>query len=425
MRRLLLLLSTAALATQGQPQTLSLTLREAQDLAMRNNPQYSAALMNAAAAQQVPLEFRSGLLPLVSGAITAVGADSGSRLAAGGLNNPVLYDRFATGLAVNQLVTDFGRTGHLVASARLKADAQSQVTETTRANVLVTATRAYYGILRARAVLTVAEQTVSARRVVAEQVEALAKNNLKSGLDLSFANVNLADGELLLSQAQNAVKASEAELAAAIGIAPPAAFVLREEPMPDALPGSVDPLLSQALRDRPELKSLRLEQSAAERFAKAEHSLIYPTVGVVGAAGVVPAHEAAVAGRYGAVGLNVNIPVFNGGLFRARQTEAELKAKAAAQNVNDYANRVARDVRVAWLNSQTALERTGLTDRLLEQARMALDLAQGRYDLGLSSIVELSQAQLNLTAAQIGSASARYEYQTQRAILEYQIGALR
>lgn len=181
----------------------------------------------------------------------------------------------------------------------------------------------------------------------------------------------------------------------------------------------------QAIQDRPELKDLRLEQSAAERFAKAEHSLIYPTIAVAGTAGFVPVGEAAVPGRYGAIGVNVSIPVFNGGLFRSRQTEAELKAKAASENVNDLANRLTRDVRVAFLNTQTAFERVGLTAQLLKQAQLALDLARGRYDLGLSSIVELSQAQLNLTAAQIGNASAQYDYQTVRAILDYQVGALR
>jgi outer membrane protein len=92
--------------------------------------------------------------------------------------------------------------------------------------------------------------------------------------------------------------------------------------------------------------------------------------------------------------------------------------------VNDLANRVARDVRVAWLNARTAFERVALTDQMLQQAQLALDLARGRYDLGLSSIIELSQAQLNFTAAQIGSAAARYDYQSQRATLDYEVGVL-
>jgi len=167
-----------------------------------------------------------------------------------------------------------------------------------------------------------------------------------------------------------------------------------------------------------------LQQSAAERFTKAEHALYFPSIGVVGTAGFVPTGVANVPGRYGAIGMNVSIPIFNGGLFKARQTEAEMKAKAANENVNDLQNRVIRDVRVAWLNATTAYDRMGLTQQLLDQATLALDLAQTRYDNALGNIVELSTAQLNLTAAQIAVANAHYDYQTQRVIVDYQTGVL-
>jgi outer membrane protein len=409
----------------AQEPATKLTLAEAERLAVQNNPQLAAAKFNAAAAYQVPLEYRAGLMPTVAGALTGVGADSGSRLAAGGLNNPVVYNRVASGLLVNQLVTDFGRTGNLIAFSKLRAQAQDQFSEMARADILVTTARAYFTVLRAQAVLNVAQQTVSSRQLVSDQVTALANSNLKSGLDVSFANVNLADARLLLSQAQNDVKSAEAQLSAAMGLRAQTAFALTEEAMPGPLPDQVDIFVQQAIEDRPELKSLRLEQNAAERFTKAEHELHYPTIGVIGTAGFVPTGEAPVPGRYGAIGVNVNIPVFNGGLFRAREREAELKAKAATERVNDLALRVTRDVRIAYLNALTAFERLGLTNQLLNQAQLAMDLARGRYDLGLSSIVELSQAQLNLTSAQIASTTARYDYQAERAVLDYQVGALR
>jgi outer membrane protein len=422
MRLLAVFLFTASLWAQ---QLMTLTLSEAEKLAIQNNPQFAAARLNAAASYQVPLEFRAGLLPTVNGAVTGVGADSGSRLAAGALNNPVVYNRLASGLLVNQLVTDFGRTGSLIASAKLRAQAQDQVTETARADILVATVRAYFCVQRANAVLKVAQETVTARQLVADQITALFNSQLKSQLDTSFANVNLADAQLLLSQAQNDLKSAEATLAAAIGLPAQTSFSLSEESMPAALPDQVDPFVQKALQDRPELKDLRLEQSAAERFAKAEHALKFPTVGIAGTAGFVPAGEAAVPGRYGAIGLNVNIPIFNGGLFRARQTEAELRAKAATEQISDLANRITRDVRIAYLNAKTAFERVGLTAQLLQQAQLALDLAQGRYNLGLSSIIELSQAQLNLTSAQIANTSAKYDYQAQRTVVDYEIGTLR
>jgi outer membrane protein len=322
------------------------------------------------------------------------------------------------------MITDFGRTSNLIAMAKLEASAQDQVTETTRAQILINTSRAYFALLRAHALLKVADQTVSARQTVSDQVTALAESKLKSNLDVSFANVNLADAKLLQIQAQSDLKAAEADLATAMGLPNEAGFILDEEPMPAPMADRVDGLIREAMQNRPELKNLRLQQSAAERFTKAEHALYYPSVGVIGTAGFVPTGVETVPGRYGAIGMNVSIPIFNGGLFKARQTEAEMKAKAATENINDLQNRVTRDVRVAWLNATTAYDRMALTKQLLQQANISLDLAQTRYDAGLGNIVELSTAQLNVTSAQIADASALYEYQTQRILVDYQTGAL-
>lgn len=421
--------SLSLIALAGVPMwaqaPMALTLAQAEQLAVQNNPQVAGARFNAAAAHQTPNEIKSALLPSATGSLTGVGADSGSRLAAGGLNNPVLYNRVGSGLTVSQLLTDFGRTRGLEQTADLRAQAQDQVAETSRADVLVATARAYFGLLRAQAVLKVSEETVSNRQTLADQVRALFNSQLKSQLDVTFAEVNLADARLLLSQSQNNIRSAEAELATALGLPAQTQFTLTEEAIPPALPPQPDSLIQAALQDRPELKSLRLEQTAAERFIRAEHALWYPTIAAAGAAGFAPAGDPAVPGRYGAIGVNVNIPVLNGGLFRARQNEAELRAKAAAERVTDMANRVTRDVRVAYLNASTAFERLELTAQLLQQAQLALDLARGRYDLGLSSIAELSQAQLNLTSAQIASTSARYDYQALRSVLDYQAGALR
>jgi outer membrane protein len=401
-----------------------LTLAQAQQLAIQNNPQFTAARYNAEAAYQTAPQYKAAYQPTVFGSLTGVGADNGSRLAAGGLNNPIVYSRIGTGLSIGQMISDFGRTSNLVAMAKLQASAQDQVTETTRADILLNTSRAYFAILRAQAVLKVANQTVAARQTVSDQITALAENKLKSSLDVSFANVNLADARLLLVQAQSDLKAAEADLATAMGLPNGSAFVLDEEPNPAPMPDRVDELIREAIGNRPELKSLRLQQSAAERFTKAEHALYYPYVGVVGTAGFVPTGYETIPGRYGAIGMNVTIPIFSGGLFKARQAQAELRAKAALENVNDLQNRVIRDVRVAWLSAATAYDRMALTQQLLQQAGSALDLAQTRYDYGLGNIVELSTAQLNLTAAQIAVASAHYDYQTQRILVDYQTGVL-
>ena len=97
----------------------------------------------------------------------------------------------------------------------------------------------------------------------------------------------------------------------------------------------------------------------------------------------------------------------------------------ADQRLRDRLEQVERDVRTAWASSFTAYQRLDVTAQFLREATLALNLAQGRYDLGLASIVELTQGQLNLTQAEIENLSAKYDYQIQYANLQYTIGALR
>ncbi len=417
------LLAAAPLAFP-QPAPQPLNLHEAERIALKNNPRVGAAALGAAAAEQRPAEMLSSYFPQVTGNLTGVGASEASRIAAGGLNNPVIYDRMASGFTVSQMITDFGRTGNLVASARLQAAAQKQSAEGVRASAVLEADRAYFGLLRAENVLRVARETVKERQLVADQAAALAASKLKSTLDASFANVNLSEAKLLLASAENEVKAASAILSAALGYRDQRSFALAEEPMPGPLADSVDKFIDEAGRSRPELAGLRLTESAEQRAAKAEGQLWLPAVSVMGTAGYIPgrATDLLLHNHWAAAGINVNIPIFNGGLFRARRTEAELRAQAAAKDLQDMQNRVASDVRVAYLNAATAWQRVALTAQMLDQARLALDLAETRYKIGLSSMVELSQAQLSATSAEIANVGARYDYQTQRAVLDYEAG---
>jgi len=150
-----------------------------------------------------------------------------------------------------------------------------------------------------------------------------------------------------------------------------------------------------------------------------------PTISAVGVAGLAPYRQDTLAERYAAAGFNVNVPIFNGRLFTARKNEAVARANAQQQFLRDLQNRIARDVRTAWLNAHSAFQRLAVTEELLNGATQAFDLAQSRYGLGLSSIVELSQAQLNKTQAEITKVSAEYEYEEQIAYLNYQLGRMK
>ena len=210
-----------------------MTLADAQQLALQNHPQIAAADYRALAAQEAVKETRAGFFPNANLYGNAVGAGNEStRIMAGGLNNPSIYDRAAGGLAVNQLITDFGRTANLTASSKFQAQAENQNANATREQVLLQVNVSYFGALEAQAVLHVAQQTFDTRQLLLDQVSLLASNKLKSELDVSFARVAVQESELLLQKAQNDADAAMTSLSTALGYREPRPFQLAESSPP-------------------------------------------------------------------------------------------------------------------------------------------------------------------------------------------------
>ena len=406
-------------------QTPAVSLKQAQQIALKNHPRIASAELAAQAGGFVVKQVRSAYFPTLSGNITGVGTEHGSVLSAGAVTTSSIYSRQASGVVANQLVTDFGRTSSLEESAKLRNASQNQVVTNTRAQVLVDVQQSYYRALASESVLKVARATLDLRRLTLRQVSALAQSSLRSTVDVSFAQVNESQAELDLFHAENDATASHARLAAAMGYDRDQPFSLSDEPLPPPLDPNVDVLIEQAKRERPDLAALELNRQALDRYAEAEKRLRNPTINVAAVAGVAPIRDDRLPESYSAAGINVNIPVLNGGLFKARREEAESRAAAAAKDVQDLSVQIARDVRVAWLDANDAFRRLDVTARMVAQANEALRLAQARYDNALGSIVELNQAQLNQTSAEIAAASAKYDYLGARAALSYSMGILR
>jgi outer membrane protein len=413
-------ISTLALA---QPKKL--TLSDAENLALRNHPRAASAALIAEAARMGVVEAKAPFSPQVSGAFTGVAAEHGSTLSAGTIQTSSLYSRIAAGVTVSQLVTDFGRTGNLVASARARAAAQDQNAANVRASIRIVVDQAYYEALAAGSVLKVAQAVSANRLLLLRQVRALAQSSLKSTLDVSFVEVAASEAELGLVRAENDDRAAQARLSAAIGSEQSEIFDLADEPVPGPLDLNAETLRQQALQQRPDLAALQANRDAARHFAQAEKDLNRPTVGLLGVAGVLPDTDPRLRGTYSAAGFNVSVPILNGRLFTARRTEAELRAQAADKDVEDLSVQISEQVRLAWLEANTALRRLDVTARLVAETAQALRLAQTRYDIGLGSIVEVNQAQLSEVSAQIAAASAKYDYLSRRAALAFVTGALR
>jgi outer membrane protein len=416
------------LAQTGAP--VKLNLHDAEALALQNHPQVLAAQHAVSAMSQKIEETRAAYYPTLSGDVTGSQANPRARIGAGFLSDSSLFNRIGQGITLSQLITDSGRTSNLVATSRLEAGAAGQTAQATRYDVLVRVNQAYFTTLRAQGLVKVAQETVAARQLLVDQVTALYNNKLRSELDVSFVDVNLSQAKLLLLQTQDEVQGAFAELTRTLGSQQSATYQLEDEPLPPSPPSNAEDLVAQAIGARPELTSLQMSRDAAYRFERAEKDLSYPTASLVGVGGYIPyisqlALPRVIPSEYEGVAVNIQIPILNGGLFKARRQEAHFRALEADQRLRDEAQAIARDVRTAFASATVAYQRLDVTAQLMRQAALALDLAQGRYNLGLSTIVELTQAQLNVTSAEIENLSAKYDYQTTYATLQYTLGALR
>ena len=197
--------------------------------------------------------------------------------------------------------------------------------------------------------------------------------------------------------------------------------------MPAAPAADPTDLIAQALHEPagPGQRATSLTRRQL-RYARAERDLSMPTISAVAAGGLMPAYQAPLSRSLRErAGINVNIPIFNGFLFSARHAEANLRAQAADQaHARPCRPHLARRAHGLARRQSPPSSSLDVTAQLLKQTNLALNLVQGRYKLGLAPIVEFSEAQLNLTQAQIDNTNAKYDFEIQSAALLYQTGQL-
>jgi outer membrane protein len=412
----------ASTSMAAQTHGVELSLVDAEARALKNQPRLLAEQYRTQAANKRISEPRASYFPQAYGNLTAVEANGDSAVAAGALTTSSISTRAAGGGSLLQMITDFGRTSNLVQSARLAAKASGQDEESIRQSVLTQVEDAYFSAQAAESVRNTAQAVLDFRRVTLRQLSALAQSQLRSTLDVQFAQVMVSEAELAVVRAESNVQRAQAQLAAAMGEEGDGSYVLADEPLPANPAADPAGYIREAIADRPDLKALRLRSDSALHEARAERGLNYPTVNALAAGGEVPIHDSTIHRDYGAVGVNINVPIFNGGLYSARSATAKLEATAADKDASLREVEIVRDVRMTWADARDAYLQIGVTQRLVDETNVATRLAQARYNAGLGSIVELNQAELDQTSALIAAASARFDFQRAMTAFQFAMG---
>src|SRR5215472_15257046 len=412
-----------------------LTLQRATDIALKLHPRRKQSESEVGVAQARVGEANANLLP------QAYGLGEYLRSTTNGIGNTVWlneglfprisgqnhnqpngdfsqsfssHNNWATGVSVEQFLLDFGKLRGLVDEQRADRDAAEARLKLTDLDLIYQVAQRFYGLLAAEQIVHVYAEAIVQRKAHLHQAQVMVQADLRPGIDVSVTQADLSRAEMNAIQARNGADIAKVALDAAMGLAgeaPPYHAVgdLTYEPVTATL----DNLQATALRLRPDLKALLDEARAAGAQIREAKSDYFPTANAQ--AGYIAMSTGLPAANNYYAGLVVTWPLFNG--FRTEQQVAEAREhqRAAGYAIADLRQRVIEEVHTTFLNWQASIAVIKKAEQTLNASREGLNLADQRYKTGLSSVVELDDAQRRFTEDSAAYVTALYDYSAAKA----------
>ncbi len=413
-------------ATQlAQPKDANvLTLDEALLTALANHPSLSAARERVAAQQAVLGQQVAAYYPTISATdqyrTTTEAGTTGI--------SPTGFDFFNSQLTFNMILYNFGKREGAVQAARETLSATDYNYKTAVDAVVLGVKQAYYAYLQAKAIVNVREDTVKSRDLLVKQTQGFYKVGTRARIDVVRAEANLYTAQADLIAATNAVQVAWVTLKNAMGVRELPERPLVEEAIITTIPYTLEEAREIAYATRPELKSFEAQRRAQDQniaTARRGHlpDLIFDANYRKSHVSNDPLHP----GTFPLepawqVQLSLNIPIFDGFRTTNRVEETLHKYYVIKAQEEQERQQVALDVEQAYLTLVQLQERIKANEAAAAAAKENLDLANGRYQVGVGSIIEVTDAQQLYTDAQTTYVRALYDYKIADAQLSRAIG---
>lgn len=404
-----------------------LGLQQALETALENHPivqEGNASLIaSSARVDQTKSLYYPQVYANADGAAGAARINPRFVTPAGAMLQPNL-STYTAGVLASQRIYDFGYTRNLVESTQSGVRAQEQDVNARRALVIVNVQRSYLNSLKRERLVRIAEETVRERGIIAGQIETLYRQQLKSKLDLDLVRVELVNAESLLVRSRNDLKSSFADLNRAMGIEGSEDYTLEDVAIDVKAQRALNDLIADSLA-HPEVKRAKEATAAAEAKKRAMKSQYLPTVSAIASGGYFDTFDSTrnvTTGGWWAAGGLVSMPIFTGGLIENQVKEAAAQEAAAFAQSTNIEQALTQQVTNAYLDTITFTQQIKLAEDLVKTAQEALNLAKQRYKLGLGSVIEVTQSEVGLTAAQTKLAEAQYDYKIAEVTLAYASG---
>jgi outer membrane protein TolC/ABC-type transporter Mla MlaB component len=417
------------LPTNPPSQTLRLTLDQAVNLALKQNPTAQIAVLSAAQSEQDKNISRAALLPQADLRVADEAQRVNLRAQFGGNSIPGLpralgpYQIFSAGPSFGGPVFDLS-LWRKYQSARNTLDSSKAASLSTREQVILLVVSQYIGTLRAVANVQASQSRVDLAQALYDQAADLQKEGVGTGIDTLRANVELQNEKQRLIEAQNERDTSIFGLSKLLNLDPRQPLELADSlsffdtPQPE-----VETSLEAALSERQEWKSLEAQLKSAGAEKRASQDSRLPSLRFDGNWAYLGTSTSNGIPTY-TYTASVNMPLFAGGRIHAEVVRADLEIKKLQQQQDDLRNQIALDVKTALLNLQSARSEVQVANLGVTLSKEEVDQARDRFRAGVANNIEVIQAQDSLARANDNQIAALYRFNQARADLARSIGQM-
>ena len=409
-------------AQAGAPQVGNiLTLDEAIQIALENHPSIRASKDRIGAQEAVVGQQMSAYYPTFN---MNNFYQTGTQTAGSPTTNRA-QDRYQSQVNMALTLYNFGKREATVQSAQDTLEATNFNYKTSVDGVILGVKQSYFTYLGLRALVKVGEETVKSRQLLARQAQGFYEVGTRARIDVARAESNLYLSEANLITAQNAVKIAWATLKNAMGVRDLPERPLAEEVTMAPIPYTLDQAKDIAFASRPELKSFDAQKRAQDQTIAAARRGHLPDL-IFDAnhrySGTSFDNSATFLNPSWQIQTSLIFPIFDG--FRTTNRVQETLSNYYVIRAQEELQRqqVALDVEQAYLRLVELQERIKANEAALSAAKENLDLANGRYQVGVGSIIEATDAQTLYTEAQTTYIRTLYDYKIAEAQLTRAIG---
>lgn len=433
-----------------------LTLQDSISIALKNNLSIRSAEMKVKSAEDKVREARSSMLPNISGSISYIytGKLQEMELDLSGMfagmpttpskgapptgDNPIqigMPSRTSfpigskhvsrAGISAQQAIFTWGKILNAYEQAKLALEAERCALESTKQQVILDTTKAFYNVLLTNELVKVSEMAVAQVQAHLKTTQDLIDVGMATNFDLLRAKVQLANVSSQLIKMRNLKKLSEDALKNTLGLDLNTPIELKGQLVYKSLDLNLDELFKLALANRPELKQLDLQERAAKKIVSVAKAGNKPNLFAVYDYSYM-ANEKEFDDIFKdenwkntwSLTFALSIPIFDGLATRAKVKQAESAVKQVQIAKQQLINGIALEVRSAFFSFQEAKELLKAQEETVQQAQESLRIANLRYKNGMITNVELMDTELALTQAQTNYSNALSDYMIAIARLE-------